>query len=141
MAERWLELLDSAWSRWLEALDAVDPARRDEKVLDDNWYVKDLVAHTMFWDAEMVTDLQRWRSGLEWVANDWQGMNDQNHAAHKDRPYSLLRVEMHFIHEVVRNAIAQLPDVVPEELIEGIAGDTWDHYDDHARQIQAWLAR
>jgi hypothetical protein len=140
MADRWLELLDSAWTRWLEALDAVDPARRDEKVLDDNWSVKDLVAHTLFWDAESLTDIHRWRSGLPGVTNDWQGMNDENHAAHKDRPYDLLRVEMHMMHEVVRNTIADLPDELADELIERIADDTWDHYDDHTQQIRAWLA-
>ena len=140
MANRWLELLDSTWTRWLEALDAVDPVRRDEKVLDDNWSVKDLVAHTLFWDAESLTDIQRWRSGLPAVTNDWQAMNDQNHAAHKDRPYDLLRVEMHLVHEAVRVTVAGLPDDVPGELIERIADDTWDHYDDHTQQIRGWLA-
>jgi hypothetical protein len=140
MADRWLELLDSAWTRWLEALDAVDPARRNELVLDDNWSVKDLVGHTLFWDAESLTDIQRWRSGLSGVTNDWQAMNDQNHVAHKDRPYDLLRVEMHLVHEVVRNTVASLPDDLPDELIERIADDTWDHYDDHTQQIRARLA-
>jgi hypothetical protein len=139
MADRWLELLDSAWTRWLEALDAVDPARRDEKMLDDNWSVKDLVAHIRFWDAECLTDIQRWRSGLSGVTNDWQGMNDQNHAAHRDRPYDLLRVDMHLVHEVVRGAVAGLPDDLPDELIERIADDAWDHYDGHTQQIRAWL--
>jgi hypothetical protein len=140
MADRWLELLDAAWTRWLDALDAVDPARRDEKVLDDHWSVKDLVAHTLFWDAESLTDIQRWRSGLPGVTNDWQGMNNQNHTAHKDRPYDLLRVEMHLVHEVARNTIAGLPDELPDEMIERIAVDTWDHYDDHTQQLLAWLA-
>ena len=141
MAVRWLELLDSAWTRWLEALDRVDPPRRDEKVLDDNWSIKDLVAHALFWDAEVLTDIQRWQHDRPLVSNDWQRMNDENHAAHKDRPYDLLRVEMHLVHQTVRDAIMQLPADIPEELIERIAVDTWDHYDEHAQQIEAWLTR
>jgi len=141
MAERWLELLDSAWARWLEALDLVDPFRRDEKVLDDNWSIKDLVAHTTFWDAEVLTDIQRWRHGRPPVSNDWQRMNDENYAAHRDRPYDLIRVEMHLVHQIVRDAIAQLPADLPAELIERIAVDTWDHYDEHTQQIEAWLAK
>jgi hypothetical protein len=68
-------------------------------------------------------------------------MNDDNHAAHRDRPYDLLRVEMHFIHQVVRDTVAQLPVDLPEELIERIAVDTWDHYDEHTQQIEGWLTK
>lgn len=139
MATRLLTQLDEAWTRWLNVLDRLDPARRDEKVLDDNWSVKDLVAHVFFWDAEVLTDIQRWQSDLLPVTNDWQAMNDQNQAAHRDRSYDLLRVEMHLIHQTVRDAIGALPDDVPAKVIEGIAVDTWDHYDDHTKQIEAWL--
>jgi hypothetical protein len=141
MADRWLELLDSAWTRWLEALDKVDPSRRDEKVLDDNWSIKDMVAHTTFWDAEVLTDIQRWQHGRPPISNDWQRMNDENYAAHRDRPYDLSRVEMHLVHQTVRDAITQLPADLPEELIERIAVDTWEHYEDHTQQIEGWLAK
>jgi hypothetical protein len=75
------------------------------------------------------------------MSNDWQRMNDENHAAHRNRPYDLLRVEMHLVHQTVRDAIAQLPADIPEELIERVAVDTWDHYDDHTQQIEGWLAK
>jgi hypothetical protein len=132
MADQLLARLDTAWSRWLAVLDRVDPARRDEKVLDDNWSVKDLVGHNLFWDAEVLTDIQRWRSNLEPVENDWQDMNDQNHESQRGRPYDLLRVEMHLVHETVRNAVAALPEDLTDEFVERIGADTWDHYDDHA---------
>jgi hypothetical protein len=141
MADQLLERLDAAWTRWLTVLDRVGPAHRDEKVLDENWSVKDLVAHTTFWDAEVLTDLQRWRSNLEPVANDWQRMNVQNFEAQRDRPYDLLRVEMHLVHETVRIAVAALPDNLTEVFIERVAVDTWDHYDDHTAQIEAWLGK
>ena len=141
MSQKWLDLLDAAWTRWLKALDQVDPSRRDEKVLDDNWSVKDLVAHNLFWDAEVLTDIQRWQLGLPEISNDWQRMNDENYAAHRDRPWDLLRVEMHFVHENVRQAIAGLPADLPHAIIDRIAVDTWDHYDDHTQQIEVWLAK
>jgi hypothetical protein len=141
MASHLLSQLDEAWRRWLAVLDQVDPVRRDDKVLDDNWSVKDLVAHNLFWDAEVLTDIQRWRLDLPVVNNDWQGMNDLNNAAHRDRPYELLRVEMHLVHQTVRDAIATLPDELPAEFVEQIAVDTWDHYDDHTQQIEAWLKK
>lgn len=141
MSARLLKQLDDAWTRWLAVLDRVDPAKRGEKVLDDNWSVKDLVAHNLFWDAEVLTDIQRWQLGLPAVANDWQRMNDENHAAHRNRPYDLLRVDMHLVHETVREAIARLPDDLPDAVIGQIAVDTWDHYDDHRQQIEAWLDR
>ena len=50
-------------------------------------------------------------------------------------------VEMHLVHQTVRDAIAQLPADLPDELIERIAVDTWDHYDEHTRQIKTWLAK
>jgi hypothetical protein len=139
MAEQLLETLDAAWTRWLIALDKVEPGRIDERLLDGNWSVKDLIAHNLFWDAEVLTDIQRWRSGLAPVTNDWQVMNDTNHAVQKERDPVLLRVEMHLVHETVRGAIADLPDSLPAEMIERIAVDTWEHYDDHTAQIETWL--
>jgi hypothetical protein len=141
VAGQLLKQLDDAWTRWLTVLDSVDPARRDEKVLDDNWSIKDLVAHNLFWDAEVLTDIQRWQHGLPPVSNDWQRMNDENHAAHRDRPYDLLRVEMLLVHQTVRDAVAALPDELPADFVEQIAVDTWDHYDDHTQQIEAWLKK
>lgn len=141
MAARLLKQLDDAWTRWLAVLDRVQTAQRDEKVLDDNWSVKDLVDHTRFWDAEVLTDIQRWQLGLPPVSNDWQAMNDQNRAAHHEQPYDLVRVEMHLVHQTVRDAIERLPDDLPDTFVEQIAVDTWDHYDDHAKQIEAWLEK
>ena len=51
---------------------------RDEKVLDDNWSIKDLIAHALFWDAEVLTDIERWQHGRPPVSNHWQRMNDEN---------------------------------------------------------------
>jgi hypothetical protein len=141
VADNLLERLDTAWARWLLLLDRVERGRRDEKVLDENWSVKDLLAHTLFWDAEVLSDIDRWRHGAPALHNDWQRMNDDNHAAHRDRPYELIRVEMHMVHEAVRQAISRLPDNLPDEFVEQIAVDTWDHYDDHSTQIEDWLAR
>jgi hypothetical protein len=136
-----LARLDAAWLRWLTVLDRVDPARRDEKLLDDNWSITDLLAHTRFWDAEVLSDIDRWRHGMPALKNNWQQMNDDDHAANQTRPYDLVRVEMHLVHETVRQAIGSLPEDLPDEFVEQIAVDTWDHYDDHTAQIEAWLSR
>jgi hypothetical protein len=141
MADQLLKQLDDAWTRWLTVLDQIDPARRDEKVLDDNWSVKDLVAHNLFWDAEVLTDIQRWLHGLPPISNDWQRMNDENYAAHRNRPYDLLRVEMHLVHQTVRDAVEALPGDLEPDFIERIAADTWDHYDDHTQQIEVRLRK
>lgn len=141
MSSPWLEKLDTAWRTWLETLDRVAPARREERVVCGHWSVKGLVGHIALWDAEALTDIQRWQLGLDRVWNDWQRINDDDHARRLHVPYDLLRIEMHLVHQTLRDAIAQLPDDLPAETVEMIADDAWEHYDCHRADIETWLNR
>jgi hypothetical protein len=141
MVNRWVETLDEAWRSWLTALDRVDPARRDERVVCGHWSVKDLVGHIALWDAETLTDIQRWHLDLEPIRNDWQRINDDDHARKLHTPYDLLRIEMHLVHQTLRDAVAQLPDDLPAGIVEQIADDAWEHYDLHRSDIETWLKK
>jgi hypothetical protein len=140
MGEALAARLDAAWAEWLRALDLVDPSLRADRHVCGHWTVKDLVGHMALWDAEVLTDIQRWELGLPWFSNDWQQMNDHDHAAKRDRPYDLLRVEMYLVHETTRAALLRLPDEIPPELAERIGVDTWDHYPEHTGQVRAAFA-
>ena len=134
-----VDKIDSAWRSWLETLDRVDPVRRDERVVCGHWSVKDLVGHIALWDAETLTDIQRWQLGLEPIKNDWQRINDDDSARKLHRPYDLLRIEMHLVHQTLRDAVAQLPNDLPASVVEQIADDAWEHYDLHRGDIETLL--
>ena len=139
MGTKLIQLLDSAWLEWLAARDRVPRDRVAEPGVCGHWSVKDLVGHIPLWDAEVLTDIQRWQLGLPYLTNDWQQMNDDDHAAKLDRPYDLLRVEMYGAHAVTRQAISELPDDLESEDLYRVAVDTWDHYPEHTQELTSWL--
>lgn len=132
-------LIDQAWKDWLCALDLVPVERYAETGVCGPWSVKDLVGHMALWDKEVLTDIQRWLLGLPFQSNDWQTMNDDDHAAKANSPFDLLRVEMYSAHQIVRDVLAGMSDDLPNEMLERIAVDTWDHYPEHTGHILTWL--
>lgn len=140
MGTKLVGLLDDTWRDWLAAVDLVPRDRLAEAGTCGPWSTKDLVGHMALWDREVLTDIARWRLGLPFLTNEWQQMNDDDHAAKADCPFDLLRVEMHAAHAAIRAELERLPDELDAEILERIAVDTWDHYPEHTEQVRTRAA-
>ena len=138
-----------------EAFDAT-LARVPEKemqipVLHDGWLVKDMLAHLGYWEERAVQRFKTLRAGeTPAPVTDLDELNEQ----------ALVEGRMHSV-EVVRRreleAYVQLLNMVreasPDELftpsyfagapqnafVDWIAGNTWEHYDEHLPEVVAWL--
>jgi hypothetical protein len=134
-----VEKIDAAWKAWLEALDWIDPARREEEGVCGYWSVKDLVAHLTLCDRVVTEHIQRWQLGLPRHQYAVDAENQANFLATHDRDYDLLRIEMHAAHQLARQAVLTIEGEPDDDLRNRIASETWEHYPEHTRQVVDWL--
>ena len=134
-----LDRIEATWRDWMLALEAVDPARREEPGVCGYWSVKNITAHIALWENEIQEHLQRWALGLPKADVDVDAMNAAIVAENKDRPFALVRIDMHRAHQAALTAIRGIADELDDDIRDRIACETWDHYPEHTGQIRAWL--
>ncbi len=76
--------IDTAWDSWTAALDGIPQNLTAEPGVCGYFSVKDLIGHIAFWDEQDRIRAHRLSAGEKVAPNDWQAMNDQDYAAHKD---------------------------------------------------------
>jgi DinB family protein len=138
-----LDRIEAAWGRWLDVLGRVPDERASESGATEAWSVKDLIGHVAFWDEYAIVRSQEWLGGKPHANVEWQQMNDADAAAGADLTLAEQRLRMETNHAALLAFLNEL-SLDPERaasLYERISGDTDEHYEDHAGQIAAWLAR
>jgi hypothetical protein len=143
--------LEKAWAELSAVVEAIPPEDREKPGVVDSWTLKDLLGHIAFWCGRAAETLRcvcddrlgniPVGEGEGWV-DEW---NAREYELRKDRPFTEVRVEW------LRNyaeANACL-DATPEEKLNVqlrgnevaayFAGDTYEHFREHAQQIREWL--
>jgi hypothetical protein len=129
-------IIDESWTEFLAVLDSVPKERLEEPGACGDWSVKDLMAHMAFWDDRAVFVTRRLAAGEELEPIDWQEVNLQEAALRSNWSLEQSRSEMMAAHERVIEAVERLPDLDASAW----EGNTFEHYDEHAADIRAWLA-
>lgn len=133
--------LEASWDRWCHALDRV-PARA---VLDagvcGHWSVKDLIGHVAIWDDVAARRIHALCNDEEPVViRDVDGFNLREADLRIDRNINDLLAELRTNHNRVLSALQSASrgsgDML-ERVEAAIADDTWNHYDEHRKQIDA----
>ncbi len=140
----------------LAVLARVPPAERETPGAMGEWSVKDTIVHLNYWGGQLVTLLYQVRSGQTpatlSVAPDLdvEAVNRRWHAQGKNRPWEAAWSDFNGIHaQVIRRvkefSDAELNSTTIEPKLRGrplwswVAADTYDHDEEHARAILAWL--
>jgi hypothetical protein len=133
-----LTTIDAPWQAFQQTLAGLSA----EQVLDPSavgyWSVVDLTFHIAYWDDVAALDAQyrHDHDGAKPPARDWQAMNDEDHARHKDRPadegFATMRSAHESMLEVFRSFAADDLTWAIDELVS--------HYDEHAGDIRSWRA-
>ena len=140
-----LQLVDEEYQKLREAIDGLD-ARQLSRPWLDGWSVRDLIAHILGWEREMIGFLQRMARGErpnpegvdyskpdEWNAKFALEMAPVG-------PETVLAVWRH-VHMNFVSAAKALPD---ERFGEGktanrlLEGNGFEHYREHAAHIREW---
>jgi len=143
--------LDRAWGELMKLVEATPEDACTQAGVVEDWSLKDLLGHIAFWSqraaetlrcatAGRLSDVPIGR-GANWV-DEW---NAKAYAERKDLPFTQVRAEWMRNHEDATKALdATPPEKLDEKLrdnpvLQYFAGDTYEHYREHAEHIKAWL--
>jgi len=143
-------LLD-AITRSHAALEGLLTGLSDDQMTRDGvmegWSLKDVLAHITWWEQwmlrvmrgepEAMSQLAAMRSdgGQQYVDE----LNAATYAANRQRPLLGALAEFHTSFQQVLQQVAAMTEAELADLHRVIAANTFDHYDEHAQGIRAWL--
>ena len=129
------QTIDDSWARFIEVLDGVPEERLEEAGACGEWSIKDLMAHMAYWDDRAVIVADALGVGQQAEPVDWQEVNDREAALRATWTLNASRREMDAAHTRMLEALERHPNLDADFW----AGDTFEHYDEHAADIRAWL--
>ena len=152
-----LALLEDSHERVLEAIEGLTTEQMLEPGVKDNWSVKDILAHLTRWEAELIKLLWQARQGMRPTSllNQPHSVDVVNSRWYEeDQTRSLERILEDF-HGVRNQTIRRLefftdkdlndPKRYPwsdgQALWEWVAGNTFEHDEEHLEQLRAWRDR
>jgi hypothetical protein len=129
--------------------------------VQNEWSIKDILAHISFWHRRMsyLIDCALRGEPFTGLRNEGEDgdaaidrVNAENEAANKHRPLAEVRAEYTQAYEQALASVSRLADndlgtnsqrsmFLGGSLLELIAGDTYEHYQEHLPAIQAWVER
>jgi hypothetical protein len=140
-------------AEWDRVLAEVKEEQMLEPGLPGGWSVKDVIAHVNWYEQEMVVLLEtRELAGSELWGLPADERNIPIHEQNKDLILDEVLAESNRVFERLWELVSQLDDEVlteasrfdqmPEdwEPWQVIAGNTYEHYQEHIPDIRAWLA-
>ena len=147
-----ISTIQNAWISWISLIKQFD---NDQLTLPDiagDWSVKDIIAHITWHEKEMVGMI----TAHALVGSDlWNLPTDERNVAIyelvKDQPLEQVLAESEQVHQQLMDALPSLSDAVLTDpstfpnmppdwqpwMI--IAQNTYEHYEDHIRDVEKWL--
>ncbi len=146
------------YAAWAMTINAAPPREMTLPDLHGGWSIKDEVAHVTFWEERLLPIVRAavtgeeppYRSGVGSVEKI-EAMNAEVFATSRQRDLDDVLADMDRTHAALVDAIEHLPEDAifdahhfawtgDAPLAAIIAGDTYEHYPEHTRNIQRWRA-
>lgn len=127
-----------AWRVFWEAVAAVPEDRRDAEGVVPGWSTHDLVWHCVYWADFTGSVLERIQAGDP----DPEGGDESEAdilARGRDTTWDDVIARAGQGRDRVRSALSSFDREVPELAVKWFGEDTFDHYDEHAAQIRAFI--
>jgi hypothetical protein len=129
---------DEAWRMFAEAFDAVPAERRSTEGVVPGWSTHDVIFHCVFWADDAGAILERMREG-EAEANGFDGPESEILEAGRALSWDEVIERAADARSRVRAALMAFDDV-PMRAVKWFRDETFDHYDEHAAEITAFVA-
>lgn len=147
----------SEWDTLQTTLDSLNEYQMLVAGLENDWSVKDILAHITAWESRMVEWIEaslrgetpdRPAPGEPW--DDLDHINHQIYNQYKTAPLSEVLEQFQNVHQEAYNKVASLTEQdllnpgrfawrTGDPLWHMVADNTWWHYNEHHEAIQAWL--
>ena len=147
--------LEREWETLQAAIGGLSDEQMTRRPVVGEWSVKDLLAHIAVWASRLVTALFKAERGfvpdlVESAQVD--ELNARFYQEQKDRPLERVLEDLHGVHLALLNRLETFSDKAltdptrykwmrGEPLSRMVAGDSFEHYREHAADIQAWQQR
>jgi hypothetical protein len=140
-----------------EILAPLDKTQMTTKGVIDGWSIKDMLAHIASWHHRLLTWLDAAIRNAEPAISgpdnveEMDALNAQFYQENKSRPLDEVLTEFRTTHQQIMDIIQVMREedlISPQRfawtqgspLWQLVAGDTYEHYQEHRKQIQEWLA-
>jgi hypothetical protein len=142
-------------SALLETLQAIPPEECTIPGVTGDWSVKDILVHINYWEGQLITMLFQLREGqpptsLALNQPDVDAQNEYWFQQGKDREWQMAWNDFTGLHSQMIRRVSAFSDkelndprlhakLAGRPLWEWIAGDSFEHEDEHNASIQYWL--
>jgi hypothetical protein len=135
-----LERDDLGWTELRSLIDGLTPAQLEERGYQEDWSVKDLMAHIGSWYAEAGIMLERMRMGT-YVRErlDVDGLNSRWFETWRDKDLPTVKTELMAARARMLEEWDRMADA-DEEARRWFYESTAEHYDDHMPRLREWVA-
>lgn len=150
-----LEAMQDSRAKLQKAISGLDDAAMHEPGVVGTWSVRDVLAHLTRWEAELVRLLFQLKQGQEpdfpTLTNpDFDTINARFQKESVGRPLELIRADFTNVRLQTQRRLAEFtekeingPNVYPalkgKSVFAYIAGNTFEHENEHTAQILEWL--
>ena len=149
-----LTAMQTGFDAFERLLDSLSDEQMTTPQVNGAWSVKDNITHLSTWQSYALEAIQTARQGRAFV-HPWHNLsedeaNEQIYQQHKDRSLADVRNEFRSTFQLLRDGVLMMSD---EELNrpyinendrlpwQTVAGNSYDHYQEHSEIIQRWLAQ
>jgi hypothetical protein len=137
-----LEREASSWESLMAAVARVPEARRTEPGAVPGWSVADLVWHCGYWVDDAARRIELIAAGApepDEPESVWQKTNDEIAEESKAMARDEIVSRSEAARERIRSALASLSEI-PAAAESEFAEETFEHYDEHAAEIDRFAA-
>lgn len=136
-----LQRIDHSWGALLTSLDDLTEDQMLEPNAIGDWSLKALLGHIAFWDDLGRENAALALSGQAREFDDFEEMNQADHAARQGRTLAEERAAMHQAHAALLADLEERAELDAAAINAAIAGSTYEHYDEHLADVRAWRER
>ncbi|MDQ2653476.1 MAG: DinB family protein [Chloroflexota bacterium] len=133
-----LQRIEDSWSAFLTSLDDLTEDQLQEPNVIGEWSLKELLGHIAFWDDLGRENAALALSGQTREFDDFEEMNQADHAARQGRTLAEERAAMHQAHAALVADLEERAELDATAIDAAIAGATYEHYDEHLADVSAW---
>ncbi|MFT4040675.1 MAG: DinB family protein [Thermomicrobiales bacterium] len=133
-----LERIDASWSALLATLEDLTDEQLEEPGAVGEWSVKNTLGHIGYWDDKGCEQVALALAGQPLAFDDFENMNQADHAARLGRTLAEERAAMHQAHAALVAAMEERKALDAAAIETEIADFTYEHYDDHAQDVRTW---
>ena len=133
-----LQRIEDAWGAFLTSLDGLSDDHLQEPGAIGEWSLKELLGHMALWDNLGRENAALALSGQARQFDDYEALNQADHAARKGRSLSEERAAMHQAHAALVADLEEREALDAAAIDEALAGSTYGHYDEHLADVRSW---